>query len=394
MAEAEVHRSVSSIIAAFVNGLDVFKKLRERRRKKKSKHNSTYHHTRVDENSRDELSLSNSLRKGPTDIQRAYEKGVHGAGESYMRGDAIAQSSLAETLLKLNTGLVSIIASFLGHSRHDVDLDYKSLTSLSDISRVEALSSLEQLYKRVSQSKVNLYQLHLSHSHGAATRHGHRGPDLEIAYKHRRKRTSEKPSPSDSKTAIITKFPAKGSSTNQLVMVRPRARRTSSSTSASTSTEASPASTASFPFQAHSPPYPSPHFPQSLIMVSKDRPSSHHRSHTSPAVITIQPPKPHSPEKVQPPPPKSTPVVPGPVAVPRRQDKPTFSMMTFASDSTKLGEIPMRKWTTPYDYEESERLNKEALERGWPLAGTTNNVTKEAKKRGIFRFWRRESNAE
>lgn len=46
----------------------------------------------------------------------------------------------------------------------------------------------------------------------------------------------------------------------------------------------------------------------------------------------------------------------------RRAEKMTPSLYTFASDSTKLGEIPMSRWPQPYDWEESNRLNKLAAD--------------------------------
>ena len=38
---------------------------------------------------------------------------------------------------------------------------------------------------------------------------------------------------------------------------------------------------------------------------------------------------------------------------------------SFASDSTKLGEIPLHKWNEPFDFDAMERLNKEAALHGW-----------------------------
>ena len=60
---------------------------------------------------------------------------------------AIAQTSLAEILLRLNTGLVSIIHAFLQHSRdknaqQHQQIDYHSLTDLSDRSRIDTCRAL------------------------------------------------------------------------------------------------------------------------------------------------------------------------------------------------------------------------------------------------------------
>lgn len=50
----------------------------------------------------------------------------------------------------------------------------------------------------------------------------------------------------------------------------------------------------------------------------------------------------------------------------RRQRKPTPTFYSIASDSTKIGEIPMQKWATPYDSEQMSILNRQAYESGWP----------------------------
>jgi hypothetical protein len=83
--------------------------------------------------------------------------------------------------------------------------------------------------------------------------------------------------------------------------------------------------------------------------------------------------------------------VPGMTPVKRRLDKATPSTYTFASDSTKLGEIPQRNWATPWDYEEAERLNAEAAMVGYPAAPIV--VDEKGKKKGIFKFLRRGSKA-
>jgi hypothetical protein len=89
---------------------------------------------------------------------------------------------------------------------------------------------------------------------------------------------------------------------------------------------------------------------------------------------------------------------PPPVSLPlrRRIDKVTPSSYTFASDSTKLGEIPQRNWTTPWDYHEAERLNNEAA----AVATATNYSSvpvvvdeKVGKKKGIFKWMRKGSGA-
>lgn len=82
--EGEVSNCVSNLIHAFTNGLDIFKRLRERRRKRKHrKHNKT----KPDPASNAELQLSNSLRRGPLEIQSSYEQHYRKAGDRFAKGD-------------------------------------------------------------------------------------------------------------------------------------------------------------------------------------------------------------------------------------------------------------------------------------------------------------------
>ena len=59
---------------------------------------------------------------------------------------------------------------------------------------------------------------------------------------------------------------------------------------------------------------------------------------------------------------------------------------SFASDSTKLGEIPLHRWTEPApDYDAMERANREAARYGWAAAGPPP-VPEPARRRGGG-FW-------
>ncbi|KAI7687464.1 Glycosylphosphatidylinositol:protein transamidase, GAA1 component, partial [Hortaea werneckii] len=74
------------------------------------------------------------------------------AGDEIAVGDAIARTSLAEILLRFNTGIVQIISYFLEKDNGDiVHLDYRSLTDLSDLSRLETCRVLQQLCVRLNQ---------------------------------------------------------------------------------------------------------------------------------------------------------------------------------------------------------------------------------------------------
>lgn len=67
-----------------------------------------------------------------------------------------------------------------------------------------------------------------------------------------------------------------------------------------------------------------------------------------------------------------------------RKQTPTFYSM--ASDSTKLGEIPLHKWTEHFDFDAMSLMNREAAKNGWP----PNQPDEGKKKRnGLFKLFRR-----
>ena len=80
MAHSNVASCVLSIVGSFSNGLDVFKKLREKRRKKKKPKKN-------DPVEGEELRLSRSLRRGQEDIGREYQNNIFAAGDHFAIGD-------------------------------------------------------------------------------------------------------------------------------------------------------------------------------------------------------------------------------------------------------------------------------------------------------------------
>ena len=81
MAHTQVSSCVLSIVASFSSSLDVFKRLRGSRRRRK--------HSKSDEvtANEEELHLTNSLRLGPEDIGREYQRSLQIAGDQYAVGD-------------------------------------------------------------------------------------------------------------------------------------------------------------------------------------------------------------------------------------------------------------------------------------------------------------------
>ncbi|KAH7095047.1 hypothetical protein FB567DRAFT_19562 [Paraphoma chrysanthemicola] len=468
--EAEVSHCVSNLIQAFSNGFNVFKRLRERRRKKKARKENQV----ADAVTSDELQLSKSLRRGPQELAENYDTFYSQTGPRFAQGDAIAHASLAETLIKLNTGLVAIIASFLNHdqkgSKSPLNIDYKSLTNLSDASRKEALRSMTQLYQRLSESQLQLHQLSQPCAKCGSKKHADcSSKSSTSSSKDKRKHAQTRHRPTG---PTITRMPLKSSTHPQLVVVRPKATRKSSTSSSSSSKSSSPQTSAytsplasplplyiaESPFEIetngiihgvlggptpplagsgrrrkdsfnvhdprpttwpehmkYQPQYQYPYVQQDHLHLpapklptftpTPRKPSSgqhaHHNSHKKDTQASSLPKAP-SPPPPQPLPllqPKHSPPPPPVASSPtrRRLDKITPSAYTFASDSTKLGEIPMRNWTEKWDWEEAERLNNEAalmgnggVEEGKGARGDKEREGRDGKgKKGLFRWMRR-----
>ncbi|KAF1936000.1 hypothetical protein EJ02DRAFT_414763 [Clathrospora elynae] len=448
--ETEVASCVSGIIEAFTNGLNIFKRLRERRRKRKARRENQV----PDPTSSAESQLSKSLKKGPQDLAERYAECYYGGmGPKFAKGDAIAHASLAETLIKLNTGLVGIITTFLNHDsksgKSHMDLDYKSLTNLSDASRREALQSMTQLYQRLSHSQPQLYSISAPPCPRCGTSKHHDCSSRSTSPEKEKKKHSS--SRQRSSGPVVTRMPTRSSSHPQLVVVRPVARPKTTRKGSSSSNNSS--STKSPPGSGYTSPLTSPQLkkasmaPQLPMYVPVEpfelsssgiikgtlggpnigrlridsfddpRPSTwpaqtysatplkHHHDPT-PKLPTFTPtlrrPS-HSSNHQQ-----SKPSIPSkpahlssstppmsPLPFRRRMDKVTPSSYTFASDSTKLGEIPQRHWTRPYDYGEAERLNAEAAVNGYPNApvAAEEKTEKTEKKKRRFGFLRRGSGA-
>jgi len=406
--------SVSSLIITFTRSLDYFKNLREKRRKKKTNKVSK----KKEALKGDELKLSMSLRQGPVEIQREYERNYRANGDRYAVGDrmsiysihgniniltalsAIASASLARAIRRLNAGLLSIISSFLSCGQQKTQLDYKYLTSVSELSRQEALEALSQLSDRMSRSALSLHDqpqqrrtcTHTTTEKGRCTRNC--GRKLHSP----ESKTSLKPTPKlpkqtsrdtkENRSPEVRRIHLPNSSKPELAIVRPRARRQTSSTSVSTKGSSTPP-------PAYSPPS-TPGF-------------SHHSGAPSaiPNPYTFTPASPgfrraipdheglipHPPYPLSPLPSHVTPFLEEPGFVPyaavpqiqrRRAEKMTPSMHTFASKaSTNLGEIPMARWNRPFDYEEMKRKNEEVKDRPW----TSGGAEPSQRKRGWWRLF-------
>ncbi|TID14068.1 hypothetical protein E6O75_ATG07300 [Venturia nashicola] len=387
--------SVSSLIITFTRSLDYFKNLREERKKKKTlKVNKKKEALRGDE-----LRLSMSLRQGPVEIQREYERNYRANGDQYAVGDAIASASLAQAIRRLNAGLLSIISSFLGcGQKKKTQLDYKYLTSVSELSRHEALDALSQLNARMSRSALSLHDERRRCTHPTEKGRCVRGcqrkltsPDSKASLKVTANKLPKQLSrdTKEPRAPEVRRIQLRDSSGPELAMVRPRARRTKSSTSVSSKGSStpppaySPPSTPGFSHHSHAPSViPNP-YTWAPLSPGKRRQTPDHEGLIvhPPYPLSPLPPCTEHPEENS----EFVPYSPVPAMQRRRADKLTPSMYTTVSKaSTNLGEIPMSQWNRPWDAEEMDRKNEEMRDRTWARDTELENGQR---KRGWWRLF-------
>jgi hypothetical protein len=212
---------------------------------------------------------------------------------------AEAHSSLSAILFRLNAGFVSVIERFTrGRS---TSTDYQALLNLSNASRMEAINTFEQLSQRLSHSSLALVPLSTDKDPAKHRNHQRRRKTSSSSEHARHSRSKSAPD-----LSLTPLGPAKTDG-----WVRPKSGRKISSDSKSSGT-----SGLSTPRRSS----PKAHFPQPSNSTSRTSPPSSGRAtrqlqrkaagHTS------------------------------------RMDN-RDSIMSFATDSTKLGEIPEHKWARP-----------------------------------------------
>jgi hypothetical protein len=287
---------------------------------------------------------------------------------------ATAQNSLAEILLRLNAGLVSIIASFLDRdSKNGLDLDYKSLTDLSEVSRVQTIGVLRQFYQRLLSNQV-------PHALPSA---------LSSKGKPKAKKSSHHASPKHTKIRhpTLARVLIENSSVpSQIALVRPsennrkhRSRSHSRASSEPPQPHLRPSPAASVPNLSKSPPPPPPpYFPSDPLPLQEQHPTK--QPHYRRSGVSLNKPRTHLKHKPSTPLPSplrndNIPLATHPThATPptnlhdkRLRPETFYSIASARTGSTKLGEIPMHKWAEPWDYEAAEEANQKALASGWPV---------------------------
>lgn len=267
------------------------------------------------------------------------------------------------------------------------------MTSVSELSRQEALEALSQLNARMSRSALSLHDEQRRCTHPTEKGRCVRGcprkltsPDSKMSLKSTSKLSKQTSRDTkEPRAPEVRRVQLRDSSKPELAIVRPRARRTESSTSVSTkgsSTPPPPAyslpSSPRFSHHSHAPSaIPNP-YKWAPLSPSLRRPIPDHEG------LIVLPPYPLSPLPpcTENPAEKNIgfiPYAPVPAVQRRRAEKLTPSMHTFVSKaSTNLGEIPMSRWNRPWDAEEMGRRNEEMRDRAW--ARDTGLACRERKK--------------
>lgn len=148
MSGHEVSSVISSILSAFGNGMDIFRRMRTSSKSKKR--------IKEAELNAAESQLHDSLQRRPEDIRNEYDRNAARLGKAFEKGDSTAQTSLAHILLVLNTGLMNIINQALSKDSRKSRLARQSLLDLSETAGVDALQALSQLSVRLTTSQLSL----------------------------------------------------------------------------------------------------------------------------------------------------------------------------------------------------------------------------------------------
>jgi hypothetical protein len=114
--EAEVTNCVSNLIHAFTNGLHVFKRLREKRRKRKARKDTQP----IDAATKDEAQLSKSLKRGPQELAEKYDACYSQTGLSFAKGDGKLHLELNEVYVTVLNVLNSNRPCLFGRNTHEV----------------------------------------------------------------------------------------------------------------------------------------------------------------------------------------------------------------------------------------------------------------------------------
>ncbi|CZT03610.1 uncharacterized protein RAG0_10330 [Rhynchosporium agropyri] len=314
----ELHGAVSSLLDAFARGIAIITAHRKRRKNGRIP---------IDQLSKSaETHLSQSLKQNWTEVRDAYGKDLGRFGPGFADGDAEARSSLQAIMFRLNAGFVSVIERFTkGRSN---SADYEVLLNLSNSSRLEAISAFQQLSHRLSHPSLALPPGPRKSNYKSSAAHRGKKITAPSSAKHSKRAHHSAKSPFEPSISITPLGPVSPDG-----WVRPKAGRKlsleSRSSGPSTPNKQRSSSKPLAPLAPSAVPCPA-----SVTRTSPPRPTN--QSHLpSPNSLESHPYKnadvsmPAQPHRLH-------------THVPRADQRESF--MSFASDSTKLGEIPEDKW--------------------------------------------------
>lgn len=363
----EVANVVTSIISAYSNGRDLFRRMIGKKAKKRGREPTL---------SEREAWLRESLDRRPQQIRDSYNRSVARFGQRFEEGDAIAHSSLAHTLLVLNSGLINLI-------NHDLHRDSKydpassqALLDLSEAAATSTIGTLSQLNARLA-SQVTLSSRTLP------------GPQAQEHDEKKHKKSSEKTRPGPTPAIRGAWVRPKSSSVVSASSSKPRKnKKTHERSRSEPSLPASAKTHASKPRTRT----PSPSRPEEKDAVQHRRKKHHSPPHREPSMLLVPSdmflPLHEGVTRTDVPPPRPPKIPlhsrPNPSSRPRPP-----SAATFLTTSTKIGEIPQRgaAYTNVPNLEQQvrdPRLVEYIPQQTMPAEGKPKKIRKG------FKFWKKE----
>ncbi|KAJ8610413.1 hypothetical protein MRB53_038575 [Persea americana] len=366
-----VAANVVSIITSFDYAADVLEQIRKKHTTTKASAKTAYE------------SLLRSLQRGPIDIERIYRRCLGEAGQHFAAGDKHAEEALSRVLSRMNAGLVGTITSYLNVSKRQVHtMDFAALLKLSEISRKETIHSMSELSRRMIARFTRQETIKPQRVKQSTPQH-----QIEV-----RKKSSPK----------IAQVTIENSSKRaQLAIVKPVNKRSITSTSSSNLSKVRSASSSTTAVNSVKSPKPkdikqasksSPNISRlpARKLSNQDLPRDE-KSHMKAALARPMMQQRSSSDfasEIK----SNVTSKSAPRAAPIRR-KFTPTLYSIATDSTKLGEIPLHRWAVPYDFDAMSALNRQALDNGWPLVDPKGNAMVKPRRRfGITALFRRKSN--
>lgn len=319
----EFNETVTTLLQAFSSGIEVIKRLRRRRKESREEVDASI--------KKEEQRLHRSLKRNRADVHQAYSHDRAKLGDRFEKGDckfhpltsaidpgetvlirkrnaAKAHSSLASILRRLHSGFINILDRFTnGESTRG---DYQSLLLLSNESKIEAINTFGQLSSRLSRSQLTLQDGEarsrrdgVGKSPVTTKKHtSSSGNGKEAGYRAGRVKSKSAPDLS------ITKIHP--SSASPQGWVKPKSRPNGSSLSSESDNSR----------------------PRQPKVKKPEEPRLRRKTHSTTKPTQLRVTHRRSPNKTH----------------GRHHER--ASIISFSSDSTKLGEVPERHFSRPVDF--------------------------------------------